>query len=375
MKIAQRKIAKRHALYSTDFRAARASRRLSAAWAPLAKSASAPPCKDNFNELPQLVWRTDPAGQCTYVNQTFQNFLGISAEALIRGSWAWFLHPDDATAATDAWLDSVCHNTVHQAQYRIRRHDNTYRWMLARAVMVKNAAGQVSHWVGTNTDVHEFYQAMDARREKFTIEQDFIRSCLHALRTPLAMIELNAELALGHPDEQRRVAQNFRAIIRDVSRIDATLTDLLANKSSQDAAPPPTCPPSADLRNVVLSATRDLAARCRAPLTMDITEQSVLGVWNAGDLQQSLGHLVGHAIRYSHPNSPIHISLAYAHGLAMLSVHHELSTRDGRAASFAGDLPAVKQMAAAHGGFVHVESSSAQGTTVRVVLPVTQAQS
>src|SRR3954453_16225082 len=46
-----------------------------------------------------------------------------------------------------------------------RSRDGQYRWFLSRALPIRNAAGQVIRWFGTNTDITEQFEAETALRE------------------------------------------------------------------------------------------------------------------------------------------------------------------------------------------------------------------
>ena len=216
-------------------RAARAPKRSIDHQAPpraaLVTASNALRLKGVLSHLPHLVWETDLSGQCTYVNQVFEDFTGADTEELTNTSWANFLHPDDVAATTEGWLHSIRHRTAHQTHYRLRRHDGTYQWMLARAILVQDTAGNASHWIGTNTDVHELYQRVDAAHERRSFEQHFVRDLANDFRTPLGVIESTAESALNDTDDPRAVRKSLRAILKNADRLDAMVEDLLCDET------------------------------------------------------------------------------------------------------------------------------------------------
>jgi PAS domain S-box-containing protein len=59
----------------------------------------------------------------------------------------------------------------YEVEFRLRRADGTYRWHLGRALPVSNNAGQITKWLGTNTDVHDRIEAeQELRRAKESAE-------------------------------------------------------------------------------------------------------------------------------------------------------------------------------------------------------------
>lgn len=71
--------------------------------------------------------------------------------------WGWLnsLHPDDRERVRQGWAQATPGTDDYQVEYRLRRHDGQYQWLLVRAVPRLNEAGQVTLWVGGGTDIHD----------------------------------------------------------------------------------------------------------------------------------------------------------------------------------------------------------------------------
>jgi PAS domain S-box-containing protein len=95
-------------------------------------------------------------------------FTGQTLEA--TGAWGWLeaLHPDDRARAASAWKGALAAKSLYEIDYRVRRHDGEYRWLLVRGVPVLEADGSVREWVGTATDISERKRAEDALRASKT---------------------------------------------------------------------------------------------------------------------------------------------------------------------------------------------------------------
>ncbi|WDF73098.1 PAS domain-containing protein [Novosphingobium sp. KACC 22771] len=105
--------------------------------------------------LPQLVWSTPPDGMSDYFSKQWVEFTGAPASDSFGFGWINFLHPDDVELTREAWRRSVMTSQPYQIEYRVRRHDGEYIWMLARGIPVLDAEGQVARWIGTCTDIND----------------------------------------------------------------------------------------------------------------------------------------------------------------------------------------------------------------------------
>jgi PAS domain S-box-containing protein len=66
---------------------------------------------------------------------------------------------------SEKWAEIVASSTSGEFEGRLRRHDGTFRWVLARFEPVRDAAGQVVRWYGTSTDIDALKQAEEKVRE------------------------------------------------------------------------------------------------------------------------------------------------------------------------------------------------------------------
>jgi PAS domain S-box-containing protein len=108
-----------------------------------------------LESLPVMVWTSKPQGQPDYFNPRWLQFTGKSQEELLTSDWQQQAHPDDLASLQQVWADAIATGQPMQYEYRLRRHDGQYRWILARAVPRLDAVGQVQMWVGSASDIHE----------------------------------------------------------------------------------------------------------------------------------------------------------------------------------------------------------------------------
>src|SRR6185369_1170790 len=79
--------------------------------------------------------------------------------------WTRAVHPEDLPALGEKWARAVQDGAVFDTEFRIRRADGTYRWFKTRALPVRDEAGRIVKWYGTNTDIEEFRRIEQAIRK------------------------------------------------------------------------------------------------------------------------------------------------------------------------------------------------------------------
>jgi diguanylate cyclase (GGDEF)-like protein/PAS domain S-box-containing protein len=112
----------------------------------------------------KIVWSVTPQGAGMVALGEWQAFTGQSPEQELGFGWVNAIHPDDRQATMRAWHRALKDGTVFDVEHRLRRHDGVYRVMQARAVPVRDPAGEIVEWVGMHRDITELKKADDGRR-------------------------------------------------------------------------------------------------------------------------------------------------------------------------------------------------------------------
>lgn len=108
-----------------------------------------------LDSLPVLVWTATPDGQRDYFNPRWLAFTGKEMAAETGEQWLDSLHPDDREPVRTKWQQALATGSPYQVEYRLRRHDGQYRWLLSRALPRRGADEQILMWVGGVTDIHD----------------------------------------------------------------------------------------------------------------------------------------------------------------------------------------------------------------------------
>ncbi len=115
-----------------------------------------------MDSMPQKIGTTKPNGEVDYFNPQVAEYTGLSYEELQKWGWTQFIHPDDVTEHVAKWKKCLEVGSVFEFESRFRRHDGEYRWHFTRAIPMRDAAGQIVMWVGSNTDIHDIKETESA---------------------------------------------------------------------------------------------------------------------------------------------------------------------------------------------------------------------
>jgi len=114
--------------------------------------------------MPQMVWSTLPDGYHDYYNARWYEFTGTPVGSTDGEGWNDVFHPEDQDRAWAVWRRSLETGDPYQIEYRLKHFDGTYRWVLGRALPIRDPATRaISRWFGTCTDIHEQKLALEER--------------------------------------------------------------------------------------------------------------------------------------------------------------------------------------------------------------------
>ena len=158
--------------------------------------------------LPVGVWMTGPGGARTYFNREWLRVAGRPLELELGDGWLERVHPDDLAALASAGEKAFERREAFSMEYRLRRHDGVYRWMLCHGTPRYDGAGEFHGFVGGCVDVTERVEAERRQRDLsgrlIRAQEEERRRIARELhddlqqRLALLAIELDG-LALGRP--------------------------------------------------------------------------------------------------------------------------------------------------------------------------------
>jgi PAS domain S-box-containing protein len=104
------------------------------------------------NTAPVLIWISGPDKLCNYFNQPWLEFTGRSLGAELGNGWVEGVHPEDLEACLDTYTRAFDARQSFTMQYRLRRHDGEYRWILDTGVPRFNSDGSFAGYIGSCID-------------------------------------------------------------------------------------------------------------------------------------------------------------------------------------------------------------------------------
>ncbi len=108
-----------------------------------------------LDSMQQKIFTTTADGSVDYFNPAWAQFTDLDGATLHEWGWSRIIHADDIDLSMRVWRHALANGTQFQAEQRFLRKDGQYRWHLSRAVPVRDEAGALVMWIGSNTDIHD----------------------------------------------------------------------------------------------------------------------------------------------------------------------------------------------------------------------------
>ena len=114
---------------------------------------------------PAMLRVADTDGRCTYLNRGWLDFTGGRPEEESASGWSDAVHPDDRGRVREISERSVAGASSFAIEYRLRRRDGEYRWIVDSGAPWHDAHGRVAGYVDSVVDVSDRRRAEDTLRE------------------------------------------------------------------------------------------------------------------------------------------------------------------------------------------------------------------
>jgi PAS domain S-box-containing protein len=120
-----------------------------------------------IDTIPVFVATYRPDGTRTFVNRTWQEYMGLTLEEATRSGAKIFphFHPADAQRNDEAWRASLESGEPLSIEVRVRRSDGQYRWHTSRRAPLRDEKGDIVEWYSVGIDIQDQKAAEDALRQ------------------------------------------------------------------------------------------------------------------------------------------------------------------------------------------------------------------
>ncbi len=116
------------------------------------------------DSAPVLIWMSGVDKACNYFNKKWLEFTGRTLEQERGDGWAQGIHPEDFRRSLDTYIEAFDRRESFSMEYRLRRHDGEYRWILDSGIPRHTGAGAFEGYIGCCIDITERIQAEEDRR-------------------------------------------------------------------------------------------------------------------------------------------------------------------------------------------------------------------
>lgn len=124
---------------------------------------------------PVLIWVSDAEKKGVFFNKGWLSFTGRSLEQELGDGWLEVIHPEDVERAASACLRAFQASEPFRTEFRMRRADGQYRWMLDHGVPRFTETGALAGYIGTCvdfTDRHEAEKRLLENQERLRLTLD-----------------------------------------------------------------------------------------------------------------------------------------------------------------------------------------------------------
>lgn len=261
------------------------------------------------DHIAQLAWMADAKGWIYWYNKRWFQYTGTTLEEMQGWGWRKVHHPDHVDRVVSRIQHSWDTGEFWEDIFPLRSAGGEYRWFLSRAHPIRNTAGEIIRWFGTNTDITEHQLAEQALMDASLRKDEFLAILGHELRNPIAallsaideMPDIHSEKERQHQQEimQRQVARLKRLVddLVDVSRL--TRGKIMLQQEPVDFN---------EQLQVCLDTLRKRAGEKNQVMATDLCPAPLPLMADPVRLQQILINIIHNAIKYTPEGGKIRIS-------------------------------------------------------------------
>lgn len=354
--------------------------------------------EDRFRHMadnsPVLIWVTEPDGSCSFLSKSWYDCTGQTPEAGLGFGWINALHPEDQGYARETFLEANAKRSRFRLEYRLRRKDGSYLWVIDTAAPRFDANGRFLGYVGSVIDITERKTAEDILKQTDRRKNEFLATLAHELRNPLAPLRTGLEIMRLSSGDPGTMARTRDLMERQVEQLVRLIDDLM------DVARITTGKLHLSMSRVDVSHLIDLALETTNPIILDrahtvTVTKTPSPIWIEADsvrITQVFANILTNAAKYTPRSGKITVELRKDAGDAVIRVtdsgigvpieyqpqvfdlfSQNIGQQDRLADETSGlgiGLHLVKRLVELHGGQVRLTSAGpGTGTTVEVRLP------
>jgi two-component system, LuxR family, sensor kinase FixL len=169
---------------------------------------------------PVMIWMSDPDKLCTFFNKGWLDFTGRSLEQELGNGWAEGVHPEDSDGCFEVYAKGFDARQPFTMEYRLRRGDGQYRWVLDNGVPRTASDGTFLGYIGSCVDITERKQAQD--RFRLVVEASPNGIVLVNAQGHIVLVNARGENLFGYQREEL-IGQDVEVLVPERFRGEAAL--------------------------------------------------------------------------------------------------------------------------------------------------------
>ncbi len=160
------------------------------------------------DNAPVLIWIADITSACVWFNRPWLSFVGRSMDQEIGVGWADNVHPDDFQRCLQVYTTSFEARRSFTMEYRLKRHDGDYRWLLDNGIPLQEEDGTFTGFIGSCVDITNMKNAEHALQQAHReLEERVVQRTSELQYRADQLARLTSELTLSEQRERRRLAK------------------------------------------------------------------------------------------------------------------------------------------------------------------------
>ena len=161
-------------------------------------------------------WKNEKNWPAEYVSENSRDILGYSVEEFTSGSVLYndIIHAEDidrVASEVERFSDKGVENFSHEP-YRVKRKDGKIIWVADYTSILKNVAGEITHYLGFLIDISRRQEAEKELLAKNRELNDFTHIVSHDLKGEINLILNYLELIKNNPEEMEEYYERPMAI-------------------------------------------------------------------------------------------------------------------------------------------------------------------
>ncbi|TFI56348.1 PAS domain-containing sensor histidine kinase [Sphingomonas parva] len=344
--------------------------------------------KEIADATPSLIWVSNARKEGVWFNRTWLEYTGATLEEELGEGWLRRICPEDV-GAIDECVRAFAEQRPFRTEFRLRRADGCYRWMIDTGVPRFSADGAFEGFVGSLVDIEDRKVAEEQRNllsnglqpSRLATMTAMASAFAHELNQPLAAICNYIRAARRIAGEGNpRLIEPLHAAETCAMRAGDIIRGMRATVSRASPAGK-----RVDLRALVRESLllAELTMGRRNGIAVDVPAGTAVHV-DAVKIQQVLVNLLRNAVEASAGQAAPRVAIVAARE----AEHVRISVEDNgpgfpeaqgrarfepfrttKATGLGLGLPICQNIVEAHGGRLWVDATSAAGTRVCFTVP------